>query len=175
MEGLQGRRPDGPRTPDVGPMAREDLLDSLDDQVRRTVEAGAQLRTGGQRLEGKGWFYAPTVLTGVAARHGRLRRGDLRPGGGGDPGADADARGRAGQPLPVRPRRQRLDARRRRGEDLAAEIEAGSVFVNGIVKSDPRLPFGGVKRSRLRPRALGGGDPRVREHQDGVDQVNPHP
>ncbi|HEV7784814.1 MAG TPA: NAD-dependent succinate-semialdehyde dehydrogenase, partial [Thermoanaerobaculia bacterium] len=50
---------------DLGPMAREDLLNDLDDQVRRTVAAGATLRTGGYRLEGQGFYYAPTVLTGV--------------------------------------------------------------------------------------------------------------
>ena len=45
--------------------AREDLLDDLDDQVRRSVEAGAELKTGGMRLDGQGWFYPPTVLSGV--------------------------------------------------------------------------------------------------------------
>src|SRR6185369_16609330 len=53
------------RATDVGPLARQDLLDALDDQVRRTVAAGARLLTGGHRLEGRGWFYAPTVLAGV--------------------------------------------------------------------------------------------------------------
>ena len=53
------------RATDVGPMARADLLDDLDAQVRRSVDAGAVLRTGGRRLEGKGWYYPPTVLTGV--------------------------------------------------------------------------------------------------------------
>ena len=131
----------------VGPMAREDLLAALDDQVRRTVEAGAQLRTGGHRLEGKGWYYAPTVLTGV------------------EPGMaafDEETFGPVAAVIRARDASHAVELANRstfglgasvwtgdpaRGEALAAEIQSGNVFVNGIVKSDPRLPFGGVKRS----------------------------
>jgi succinate-semialdehyde dehydrogenase/glutarate-semialdehyde dehydrogenase len=135
------------RGTDVGPMAREDLLDSLDDQVRRSVEAGAELRTGGRRLEGKGWYYAPTVLTGV------------RPGMA---AFDEETFGPVAAVIRARDAAEAIELANRssfglgasiwtadaaRGEDLAAEIEAGCVFVNGVVKSDPRLPFGGVKHS----------------------------
>ncbi len=135
------------RDSEVGPLAREDLLDSLDDQVRRSVEAGAQRRTGGRRLDGEGWFYAPTVLTGV------------------EPGMaafDEETFGPVAAVVRARDAAHAVELANRsvfglgasiwtgdaaRGEKLAAEIEAGNVFVNGIVKSDPRLPFGGVKRS----------------------------
>ncbi len=146
MEGLKVGDP-MERGTEVGPMAREDLLDSLDDQVKRTVAAGAQLRTGGKRLEGKGWFYAPTVLTGV------------RPGMA---AFDEETFGPVAAVTRARDAAEAIELANRskfglgasiwtsdsaRGEDLAAEIESGSVFVNGIVKSDPRLPFGGVKSS----------------------------
>lgn len=146
MEGLKVGDPMDHGT-DVGPMAREDLLDSLDDQVKRTVEAGAELRTGGKRLEGKGWYYAPTVLTGV------------RPGMA---AFDEETFGPVAAVIRARDAAEAIELANRsqfglgasiwtgdaaRGEDLAAEIEAGCVFVNGAVKSDPRLPFGGVKSS----------------------------
>jgi succinate-semialdehyde dehydrogenase/glutarate-semialdehyde dehydrogenase len=146
MEGLKVGDP-MERGTEVGPMAREDLLDSLDDQVKRTVAAGAQLRTGGKRLEGKGWFYVPTVLTGV------------RPGMA---AFDEETFGPVAAVTRARDAAEAIELANRskfglgasiwtgdaaRGEDLAAEIESGSVFVNGIVKSDPRLPFGGVKSS----------------------------
>ena len=146
MEGLKVGDPLEHGT-EVGPMAREDLLDSLDDQVKRTVEAGAELRTGGRRLEGKGWFYAPTVLTGV------------RPGMA---AFDEETFGPVAAVIRARDAAEAIELANRskfglgasiwtsdaaRGEDLAAEIESGNVFVNGIVKSDPRLPFGGIKSS----------------------------
>jgi acyl-CoA reductase-like NAD-dependent aldehyde dehydrogenase len=132
---------------DVGPLARQDLLDDLDDQVRRTVEAGATLRTGGHRLAGRGWFYAPTVLAGVEP---------------GMPAFDEETFGPVAAVIRARDAAHAVELANRspfglgasvwtgdaaRGERLAAEIDAGCVFVNGAVKSDPRLPFGGVKRS----------------------------
>jgi succinate-semialdehyde dehydrogenase / glutarate-semialdehyde dehydrogenase len=146
MEGLKVGDPMDAGT-DVGPMAREDLLESLDDQVKRTVAAGGTLRTGGKRLEGKGWFYAPTVLTGV------------KPG---MPAFDEETFGPVAAVIRARDAAEAIELANRspfglgaslwtgdaaRGEDLAAEIDAGSVFVNGAVKSDPRLPFGGIKSS----------------------------
>jgi succinate-semialdehyde dehydrogenase/glutarate-semialdehyde dehydrogenase len=138
------------RGTEVGPMAREDLLDDLDDQVRRSVEAGAVLRTGGRRLEGiagGGWFYAPTVLSGV------------RPGMA---AFDEETFGPVAAVIRARDTDEAIELANRsryglgaslwtsdpaRAEALAARIEAGSVFVNGSVKSDPRLPFGGIKSS----------------------------
>ena len=135
------------RSTDLGPLAREDLLMELHDQVQRTVAAGASLRLGGHRLDRPGFFYAPTVLAGV------------RPG---MPAFDEETFGpvaaivRANDPedairlanqssfgLGAAVFTRDLNLARR----CAARIEAGSVFVNGLVKSDPRLPFGGVKQS----------------------------
>jgi len=135
------------RDSEVGPLAREDLLEALDDQVRRSVESGAQLRTGGERLPRQGWFYAPTVLTGVEPGMAAFDEETFGP-------VAAVTRARdAAHAVELANRSQfglgasvwTSDAAR--GESLAAEIDSGNVFVNGIVKSDPRLPFGGVKRS----------------------------
>jgi succinate-semialdehyde dehydrogenase len=135
------------RATDLGPMAREDLLNDLDDQVQRTVAAGARLATGGRRLPGKGWFYAPTVLLAV------------------EPGMaafDEETFGPVAAVTRAQDTAQAIELANQssfglgaslwtgdpaRGEDLAAQIAAGSVFVNGAVKSDPRLPFGGIKSS----------------------------
>ena len=132
---------------DVGPMAREDLLLELHDQVDRSVRAGAVLRLGGKRLEGPGAFYPPTVLTGV------------RPGMA---AFDEETFGPVAAVITARDEAEAVALANRspfglgaslwtrdlqRGETLAGEIESGSVFINGMVKSDPRLPFGGIKRS----------------------------
>jgi succinate-semialdehyde dehydrogenase/glutarate-semialdehyde dehydrogenase len=135
------------RENDLGPMAREDLLTALDDQVQRTVAAGATLRTGGHRLEGVGWFYAPTVLTGVEPGMAAFDEETFGP-------VAAVTRARdAGHAVELANRSTLglgasiWTADSARGEALAAEVQSGSVFVNGMVKSDPRLPFGGIKRS----------------------------
>jgi succinate-semialdehyde dehydrogenase / glutarate-semialdehyde dehydrogenase len=132
---------------DVGPMAREDLLAELHDQVERSVRAGATLRLGGARIDGKGSFYPPTVLTCV------------RPG---MPAFDEETFGPVAAVVRAVDEDDAVALANRsafglgaslwtgdpaRGEALARRIESGSVFVNGPVKSDPRLPFGGVKRS----------------------------
>ncbi len=135
------------RATEVGPLAREDLLRDLDDQVQRTVDAGALLRTGGHRLPGPGFFYAPTVLTAVAPGMAAFEQETFGPVAAVTRARDADEavelanRSRYGLGASL------WTGDPARGEALAARLEAGSVFVNEIVKSDPRLPFGGIKAS----------------------------
>src|SRR5947209_9577142 len=146
MEGLKVGDPMD-RGNEVGPMAREDLLAALDDQVRRTVEAGAQLRTGGHRLEGQGWYYAPTVLTGVEPGMAAFDEETFGPVAAVIRARDADHAVELANRSTFGLGASVWTGDPARGEALAAEIQSGNVFVNGIVKSDPRLPFGGVKRS----------------------------
>jgi succinate-semialdehyde dehydrogenase/glutarate-semialdehyde dehydrogenase len=146
LEGLRVGDPQREDT-DVGPLAREDLLGTLEGQVQRSIEAGAKLVTGGHRLPGPGFFYTPTLLDAV------------RPGMA---VADEETFGPVAAVMRVKDDAQALEVANqseyglgasvwsrddRAAEALAARIESGSVFVNGIVKSDPRLPFGGVKHS----------------------------
>jgi succinate-semialdehyde dehydrogenase/glutarate-semialdehyde dehydrogenase len=135
------------RANDLGPLAREDLLDALDDQVRRTIAAGAELRTGGWRMRRPGFFYPPTVLTGVEPGMAAFEEETFGP-----VAAVTRARDTAHAVELANNSRYGLAASvwtgdPRRGEELAEAIESGVVFVNGVVQSDPRLPFGGVKRS----------------------------
>jgi succinate-semialdehyde dehydrogenase / glutarate-semialdehyde dehydrogenase len=131
----------------VGPLARADLVDGLDRQVRESVARGARVLTGGRRLGDRGCFYAPTVL------------GDVRPG---MPAYDEETFGpvaaviRAGDEAhAVRVANDTAyglgasvwtrDAEW--GLRVARQVQSGAVFVNAVVASDPRLPFGGIKRS----------------------------
>jgi succinate-semialdehyde dehydrogenase/glutarate-semialdehyde dehydrogenase len=135
------------RDTQVGPLARGDLVDQLDRQVRETVAAGATVAVGGNRMPGPGYFYAPTVL------------GAVKPG---MVAAREETFGPAAAVIRVRNEEDALAVANdsefglgatiwtrdvERGHRLAARIESGSVFINGMVASDPRLPFGGVKRS----------------------------
>jgi succinate-semialdehyde dehydrogenase/glutarate-semialdehyde dehydrogenase len=135
------------RETEVGPLAREDLLAALDDQVSRSVADGARLATGGHRLLRKGWFYAPTILSGVRPGMAAFDEETFGP-------VAAVVRAKDAAEAIELANRSRFGlgaslwtADSARGEDLARELDCGSVFVNGAVKSDPRLPFGGVKSS----------------------------
>lgn len=132
---------------DVGCLARPDLLDDIDQQVRSSVEAGATVVVGGVRVEGKGSFYQPTVLADVRPGMAAFDEETFGP-------VAAVVRAKdAGHAVELANLSQfglgcslwtaDIDGARR----LASRIEAGAVFVNGMVASDPRLPFGGVKRS----------------------------
>ncbi len=131
----------------VGPLARPDLVDELDAQVRQSIQAGAKVITGGYRMEGPGAFYAPTVLSDV--REGMAVYSE-------------ETFGPVSAIIPVRDAEEAVSVANasefglggsvwtrdvRRGEAIARRIESGAVFVNGMTKSDPRLPFGGVKKS----------------------------
>jgi succinate-semialdehyde dehydrogenase/glutarate-semialdehyde dehydrogenase len=133
---------------EIGPLAREDLVDDLEDQVKRSVAEGARLVTGGERLgDGAGCFYAPTLLSDVTPEMTAGCEETFGPvaallRAGSDEHAVKIANG---SPFGLGASVWSGDAGR--AERLAPKIEAGCVFVNGIVKSDPRLPFGGVKLS----------------------------
>ena len=133
---------------DVGPLAREDLRDHLADQVARSIDAGARCLLGGNVPDAPGWYYPTTVLT------------DVRPG---MPGYDEEMFGPVACIIRVDSEEEAIRVANdtayglgaavftqdlERGERIARTgIEAGACFVNDFVKSDPRLPFGGVKSS----------------------------
>jgi succinate-semialdehyde dehydrogenase/glutarate-semialdehyde dehydrogenase len=131
----------------LGPLATPEILEGLDEQVRRTVAAGARLLTGGHRIDRPGNFYAPTVLADVPTDSPAYREELFGPvavlfrTGGIDEAIRLanDTDFGLGASVWTSDAAEQLK--------LVDEIEAGMVFVNGMVASDPRLPFGGVKRS----------------------------
>lgn len=132
---------------DIGPLARVDLRDDLHRQVQQTLAAGATLCTGGHALDGPGWFYAPTVLADVRPGMAAFDEEVFGPVAALTVATDADEalelanQTRFGLGAAV------FTEDRARGEALARRLAVGCAFVNGLVKSDPRLPFGGVKDS----------------------------
>ncbi len=135
------------RSTEVGPLARADLRDDLDDQVRRSVEGGAVLRTGGHALPGPGFFYAPTVLSGVVPGMAAFDEETFGPVAAVVRAEDVEDAVRLANSSRYGLGASVWTGDPGRGETLAPLLEAGCVFVNGAVKSDPRLPFGGVKAS----------------------------
>jgi succinate-semialdehyde dehydrogenase/glutarate-semialdehyde dehydrogenase len=150
VERMRGVRMGDPldESTQMGPQARVDLRDELHDQVRRSIEKGARLLLGGELPSGPGAFYPPTVLADVRA---------------GMAAHDEELFGPVAAIIPVRDEEEALAVANAsvfglgaavftrdlaRGERIAErELDAGACFVNGFVKSDPRLPFGGVKES----------------------------
>jgi succinate-semialdehyde dehydrogenase/glutarate-semialdehyde dehydrogenase len=146
VEALTVGDPEDDRT-DVGPMARADLRDAVHDQVERAIREGALAATGGHTLDRDGFYYAPTVLTDVEpgtvafeeeifgpvasvvvaddTEHAVALANDTRFGLGGSVFTED----------------------REKGEQVARALEVGCAFVNEMTKSDPRLPFGGIKDS----------------------------
>ncbi len=132
----------------VGPQARHDLRDDLHRQVTESIERGARLLLGGEVPEGAGAFYPPTVLADVSK---------------GMPAYDEELFGPVASIIAVRDEEEAIRVANdtpfglgaavftkdtARGEKIAAErLEAGACFVNAQVRSDPRLPFGGIKES----------------------------
>lgn len=131
----------------VGPLARMDLVNDLDEQVKKSINLGAKLLCGGKRIEGPGAFFEPTVLTDVKQ---------------GMPTYQEETFGPVMAIIPVRDEQEAIAVANDsefglggciwsrdldKAEQLARQIETGAVFVNGMVKSDPRLPFGGIKKS----------------------------
>ncbi|MCX7797055.1 MAG: NAD-dependent succinate-semialdehyde dehydrogenase [Melioribacter sp.] len=134
-------------TTELGPIAREDLLSELEYQIKQSVDKGAVILCGGKRLNTNGLFYEPTVLANV-------KKGMLA--------YEEEIFGPVASLIKVKDENEALEIANdtkfglgasiwtnnlERAKNLAKKIEAGSVFINGMVKSDPRLPFGGIKNS----------------------------
>ena len=131
----------------VGPLARADLLDALERQVGASVAAGAKVLLGGGRLKGPGWFHAPTVLTGVTPEMPVFREETFGPVAAVVRAADEEAAVELANDTPYGLGASVWTRDTERAQRLGRRVESGSLFVNAVVASDPRLPFGGVKRS----------------------------
>ena len=132
----------------VGPLAMKQLVDDLDAQVKHSVRRGARVLTGGKPVEGRaGWFYEPTVLVDVAPDSPAYRDELFGPVASVFRARDAadairianDSRYGLGSSVWTTDERE--------ADAFARDLQAGTVFVNGMVASDPRFPFGGVKAS----------------------------
>ena len=134
-------------TTQVGPMARKDLVDDIDAQVQKSIKMGVRLLLGGKRPNRIGYYYLPTLLA------------DVRKG---LPVFDQETFGPVVAVIPVKDEEEAISVANDsifglggsvwtrdviRGEAVARKINTGAVFVNGLTKSDPRLPFGGIKNS----------------------------
>ena len=146
---MRARKMGDPMAPDteVGPQARADLRDALHRQVEESVERGARVLLGGAVPGGPGAFYPPTVLDAVDKGMPAFDEETFGPVAAVVRAGDEDDAIRIANDSPFGLGASLWTASRERAERLAPAIEAGSVFVNGLVKSDPRLPFGGIKRS----------------------------
>jgi succinate-semialdehyde dehydrogenase/glutarate-semialdehyde dehydrogenase len=150
LDAMRAHEAGEPRDPAfrLGPLARADLRNTLHDQVRRSVEAGARLPLGGQVPERPGFWYPATVLSGVRPGMAAFEEELFGPVAAlcwTRDEAEALAWA-AATPYGLGASLFTRDVSR--GEDLARKaLPAGCVFVNGLVRSDPRLPFGGVRDS----------------------------
>lgn len=131
----------------VGPLARADLRDELHAQVTRSIARGARLGCGGRPRPGPGCYYEPTVLLDAGPGTPAFDEETFGPLAAVVRARDEDEAVALANRSPYGLGASVWTADRARGARLAERLEAGSVFVNGIVKSDPRLPFGGIKRS----------------------------
>jgi succinate-semialdehyde dehydrogenase / glutarate-semialdehyde dehydrogenase len=135
------------RETNVGPLARGDLRETLSRQVERSLSSGAHAVVGGTVLDGKGYYYAPTVLDGVDDTMAAFREETFGPVAAVIRARDAQDAVRLANDTEYGLGAALWSADTTRAKQLARQIEAGNVFINGMVASDPRLPFGGIKRS----------------------------
>lgn len=131
----------------IGPIARSDLRDTLDGQVKASVEQGAVVQLGGQPIDSEGFFYEPTVLTNVREGMPAFDEETFGPVASIIEANDDEHAIRIANSTRYGLGASIWSTNIDRAEHLTREIQAGAVFVNELVKSDPRLPFGGIKNS----------------------------
>jgi acyl-CoA reductase-like NAD-dependent aldehyde dehydrogenase len=146
VEALRIGDPLDPKT-QIGPLARPDLRENLEYQVHESVRMGARVLTGGKRWGDRGAFYTPTVLADVTPKMPVFAEETFGPVAALVRVRDADEAIALANSSEYGLGANLWTRDIPRAEQLARRIESGQVFVNGMVASDPRLPFGGVKHS----------------------------
>jgi len=131
----------------IGPQARRSLRDDLHVQVERSIASGAKLLIGGHPIEGPGYFYAPTVLDHVTPQMSAGCEETFGPVAAVIRVADVEEALQVANSTEFGLGAALWTSDLERARTLARRIEAGAVFVNGLVASDARLPFGGIKQS----------------------------
>jgi acyl-CoA reductase-like NAD-dependent aldehyde dehydrogenase len=134
-------------TTQIGPVARRDLRDTLDRQVQETVQMGGRVLLGGQPIEGKGFFYAPTIVTGVTPEMPLFAEETFGPAAAVIRARDTEHAVELANASPFGLGGNLWTRNIEHARTLARNLESGAVFINGMTASDPRLPFGGIKRS----------------------------
>ncbi|MGO4588837.1 NAD-dependent succinate-semialdehyde dehydrogenase [Paenarthrobacter sp. 2TAF44] len=132
---------------DIGPMARENLRATLHDQVKRTLEAGGRLLLGGELPAGSGYYYPPTIIDRVVPGQAAFDEETFGP-------VAAITRAASTEEAIVFANQTEFGLAASlwtkdtdKARDIVRRLDAGAVFINGMVVSDPRLPFGGIKKS----------------------------
>lgn len=132
---------------EIGPLARDDLRDEIHDQVQRSVDEGAELATGGEALDRPGFYYAPTILTNVEPGMVAFKEEIFGPVASVSRARDVDHAVELANDTRFGLGGAVFTEDAAKGEEVAGRLEVGCAFVNEMVRSDPRLPFGGVKDS----------------------------
>lgn len=132
---------------DLGPLARGDLRDTLHHQVTESVRAGATLRLGGEVPDGPGYYYPATVMTDVRPGMRVFDEETFGPVAAVSVVADEDEAVRLANASRYGLGATIWSGEPTRAEKIAGLLDVGNVAINGLLKSDPRLPFGGVKAS----------------------------
>jgi succinate-semialdehyde dehydrogenase/glutarate-semialdehyde dehydrogenase len=134
-------------TTEIGPLATEHILQGVHEQVQKSIAAGAKLLTGGNRIHGPGFFYEPTVLVDIPSDSPAYREEIFGPVASFFRVRDAADAIEIANDTSFGLGASAWTNDRAEQELFASELETGMVFINAMVASDPRLPFGGVKRS----------------------------
>jgi len=132
---------------ELGPIARKDLLSDLLNQIEKSESGGAEILCGGKRIEREGFFLEPTILANVEKGMPAYHEEIFGPVAILIKAKDDDEAVKIANDTDFGLGASVWTKSKSRVEKFVKEIQAGSVFVNGLVKSDPRLPFGGIKNS----------------------------
>lgn len=132
---------------DIGPLATTTIREELDRQVQNAISNGAKVLLGGKSINGKGNFYPPTILTNIDPNSDVAKEEFFGPVAMVFQVKNIDDAIALANSTPFGLGASAWTQNPQEQQKLIAEIDAGAVFINGLVKSDPRLPFGGIKRS----------------------------